>query len=314
MTPQLTPIPLSENSRTILEERYLQPGETPEKRFWRVCEHVAAAESRFHGNVKAWTQAFYNMLSSLEFLPNSPTLRNAGSEHGGVLSACFVIPFEGDDLESIMEAERQAAWVQKYGGGTGFNFSTLRPENDPIRTTQKGACGPIRVLKHFDSLSETFTQGHGSFRPGANMGMLDISHPDVFRFIEAKADKKSIANFNISVVVTDAFMQALDGKSPWNYDDRISETLDDRYAWPLRFGDKIYRWVDARDLWQAIIEHAHTSGDPGVYYQDTAERANPTPKLGALRSTNPCGEVPLLAYEPCNLGSINLKAFVRPLN
>jgi ribonucleoside-diphosphate reductase alpha chain len=265
-------------------------GESPEERFWAVAQAVAQGEHEDYRSY--WSREFYHMLANLDFLPNSPTLRNAGRPGGGTLSACFVVGLS-DSWDGIAECRRQAGWAQKYGGGTGFDLSVIRPRGWPIRTTQGSACGPVAVLKDLNQLSETLTQGHGAFRKGANMGILSIEHPDILEFIHVKDDGVTCQNFNISVAVPDAFMHC----------------LAENGEWELRWKDQVVARVPARELWQAICESAWRTGDPGLYFVDRAERDNPTPHLGRLSATNPCGEVPLLPYESCNLGSINLAHF-----
>lgn len=333
---------LSPNARTVLTKRYLTPGETPEERAYAVARHVASAEvklfkpgftkSRAYEVQDAWTKVFYEMMVRCEFSPNSPTWRNAGAGNDGVLSACFVIPVT-DSMEGILNGRAQAAYVQKSGGGTGFDFSLLRPEGAPIKTTQGSACGPVRVIKDYDFQSYTFTQGDGSFRLGANMGILRIDHPDIEKFIDMKLDG-STKNFNISVAVTQEFMDCLNGRSRYQKEweqchinvpvaDRCScqqIVFDSPVQYTPTIGNHVSklrhasgygtRWIDSRVLWDKITKAAYDSGDPGVYFPERAELFNPTPKLGTLNSTNPCGEVPLLAYEPCNLGSINVARFV----
>ncbi len=289
-------IALSSNARTVLERRYLlrdasgAVAETPEQLFARVAEAIAAVEPTAELR-EAWAPRFLEALSSLRFLPNSPTLMNAGTGRG-TLAACFVLPVE-DTLESIMSTARATALVQKYGGGTGFDFSRLRAEGEPIASTHGAACGPVSVLRHYDDVSRLVTQG--GKRDGANMGTLRVDHPDVRAFLHAKDDGVSAQRFNISLAVTDAFLEAAAEGAPF--------TLVDP-----RDGSPRGR-VDAAQLLDEAARSAWLSGDPGVVFIDTINRANPTPRLGAIEATNPCGEVPLLPWEACTLGSINVAAF-----
>jgi ribonucleoside-diphosphate reductase alpha chain len=290
------PVALSGNAGTVLERRYLlrdaagEVVESPEQLFARVAEAIAAEEPtpelRAH-----WSQRFYDGMAALRFLPNSPTLMNAGTGRG-TLAACFVLPVE-DTLESIMSTAQAAAMVQKYGGGTGFDFSRLRAEGEPIATTHGAACGPISVLRHYDDVSRLVTQG--GKREGANMGILRVDHPDVRHFIHAKDDGVSAQRFNLSLAVTDAFLEAAAAG------ERIA-LLDPRAGEPR--GSE-----DAAALLDEVARSAWQSGDPGMVFLDTVNRANPTPELGAIEATNPCGEVPLLPYEACTLGSINVGRF-----
>jgi len=282
-TPQLT-----ENALTVLKSRYLIKGETPEGLFWRVANAVAAPEA----DPETWAAQFYAMMADTRFLPNSPTLFNAGTG-AGTLSACFVIPIE-DTMGSIMKAATTSAMIQKYGGGIGYSFSQLRSRGSHITTTHGKACGAAAVLKLMSALSDMITQG--GKRHGANMGILSISHPEIYDFIHMKDDYVTAQNFNISVAVTDEFMQAVEQDAQW---DLVDPSLHE-----------VMQTVSARELWNEIIDSAWKTGDPGLYFIDEANRNNPTPHLGRLESTNPCGEVPLLAHEACNLGSIDLGKFI----
>lgn len=284
-SPQLT-----ENAVTILRTRYLQEGETPEGLFRRVANAIAAPETER----EFWSDQFYDLMADCVFMPNSPTLFNAGTG-AGTLSACFVIPVE-DTMDSIMHAATVSAMIQKYGGGIGYSFGRLRSRGSQIKTTQGRACGAVAVLKMLSSLSDMITQG--GKRHGANMGILPISHPEIRDFIHMKDDYVTAQNFNISVAITDDFLKAVDSGGEWNLIDPHS-------------GDVI-ETISAPDLWNEIVDSAWLTGDPGLYFIDKANDRNPTPHLGNLDSTNPCGEVPLLAYEACNLGSINLAKFVVP--
>ncbi|MBI2171367.1 MAG: adenosylcobalamin-dependent ribonucleoside-diphosphate reductase [Chloroflexi bacterium] len=285
IAPALTP-----NAITILKTRYLIGDETPQEMFTRVARAVALAEAP--AERERWEATFYNLMASTRFLPNSPTLFNAGTGQG-TLSACFVLPVE-DTMESIMQAATASAMIQKYGGGLGYTFGKLRPRGSKIATTQGKACGPIAVLKMLSSLSDMITQG--GKRHGANMGILPVEHPEVLDFIHMKDDDQTAQNFNISVAVTDAFMESVEKDQPW-------QLINPHNG-------KAARTVPARQIWTEIIQSAWKTGDPGLFFIDEANRTNPTPHVGRLESTNPCGEVPLLANEACNLGSIDLGKFV----
>ncbi|MBI5583164.1 MAG: adenosylcobalamin-dependent ribonucleoside-diphosphate reductase [Deltaproteobacteria bacterium] len=291
---------VDQNALLVLQKRYLikdetgRPLETPEGLFRRVAGFMARAEENFKGGQREKTEAaFYAMLSNLEFLPNSPTLMNAGRDLGQ-LAACFVLPIE-DSLDSIFEKVRETALIHQTGGGTGFSFSRLRPRNDLVASTMGRASGPVSFIKVFNMATEVIKQG--GTRRGANMAVLRIDHPDIEEFVTIKRDPAELTNFNLSVAVTDAFMQAYDREEPF----------------PLinpRTG-KTAREVQARDLFQLIAESAWASGEPGVLFIDTINRANPTPHIGTIEATNPCGEQPLLPYESCCLGSLNLSKLVR---
>jgi len=291
---------LSANARIVLEARYLRRGhdgavtETAEEMFERVARAVAEAEV-LHGpasEARRWEERFHNMLSLLDFLPNSPTLMNAGTDLGQ-LSACFVLPIE-DSMESIFGSLRDMAIVQKTGGGTGFSFSHLRPENDFISSTGGTASGPVSFMKIYDCATENIKQG--GKRRGANMGVLLVDHPDIQEFVNAKRDGKSLRNFNLSVGITDDFMRA------------VSENRGFSLRRPAN-GRTVSR-QNAQELFESICQAAWETGDPGLIFIDTISRSNPTPAIGEIEATNPCGEVPLLPYESCNLGSINLPHLV----
>lgn len=297
----MTGLKLSENARRVLEARYLRRDaerriiETPEQLFERVAQAVAYAELLL-GNARQaayWQEEFYQLLTSLDFLPNSPTLMNAGTPLGQ-LSACFVLPVE-DTMEGIFEAVKQMALVQRTGGGTGFSFSRLRPKGDVVASTGGEASGPVSFMKIFDCATEYIKQG--GKRRGANMGILRVDHPDILEFVTAKVDEKTLQNFNTSVGVTDAFLEAV--------------RQDSRYDLIHPRTGKAVGKLRAKQVFLTIVEAAWQIGDPGLLFLDTINRANPTPHLGPIEATNPCGEVPLLPYESCNLGSINLAHMVR---
>jgi ribonucleoside-diphosphate reductase alpha chain len=292
---------LTENALTVLQSRYLlrdaegKGFETPDQLFRRVARHIASAEILFKkdSDILFWENKFYDLMQNLQFLPNSPTLMNAGT-FMNQLSACFVLPVK-DSIESIFDTLKHTALIQKSGGGTGFNFSHIRPKNDFIETTGGDASGPVSFPKIYDAATENIKQG--GKRRGANMGILDISHPDIEEFIASKHTEGALRNFNISVGMTDDFMKAVENNEDWNLINPISGNVSKK--------------VKAKQLWNLIIKSAWQTGDPGLIFLDTINKTNPTPTLGKMESTNPCGEVPLLAYEPCNLGSINLSLMIK---
>lgn len=307
MTPAKTPsdpiIFINKNSRTVLERRYLKKDangnicETPEQMFKRVANHIAQAEKNYNkADTKKMADQFYRLMTEFRFLPNSPTLMNAGRSLGQ-LAACFVLPVD-DSIDGIFEAIKNAAIIHKSGGGTGFAFSRLRPESSRVGSTGGVASGPVSFMKIFNTATEQIKQG--GTRRGANMAVLRVDHPDIMGFIKCKANKKELNNFNISVGVTDVFMEAaIKGE---NYD--LIDPRDQSVAGHL----------NARAVYEELIAQAWSTGDPGIIFLDEVNRYNTTPGLGKIESTNPCGEQPLLPMEACNLGSINLAKFATVKN
>lgn len=286
---------LTKNAKEILNDRYLLKDrngiviETPKQLFKRVSKFLASAEIN---NKSEWEKRFFNLMKNLDFLPNSPTLMNAGTPKGQ-LSACFVLPVN-DSLKSIFTTLKNAALIHQSGGGTGFNFSRLRPKNDKTSSNQGTSSGPIAFMKIYDTATENVKQG--GKRRGANMGILNIDHPDIEDFITIKTFQNELQNFNISVGITNDFMEAVKNNKVW-------KLINPRTL-------KIEKKINARILWQLIIDEAWKTGDPGLVFLDSINNSNPTPAIGKIESTNPCGEVPLLDYESCNLGSINLSHMV----
>jgi len=293
-------IALSDNALKVLQARYLRKNfsgefvETPDELFMRVASAVAEAELEWgtRNEMRRWQQIFYEAMKNLLFLPNSPALMNAGTSLNQ-LSACFVLPVE-DNLDSIFTTLKHAALIQQSGGGTGFNFSKLRPKNDFISVTGGEASGPVSFMKIYDASTEYVK--HGGKRRGANMGILNVDHPDIADFVTSKKDENVLNNFNISVGISDQFMQAVQTDQPWELIHPNSKS--------------VVKTLKAKDLWKLIIENAWQSGDPGLIFLDTVNASNPLPSLGRIECTNPCGEVPLMPYESCNLASINLSRFV----
>jgi ribonucleoside-diphosphate reductase alpha chain len=292
---------LSANAIRVLEARYLRRDaerrvvETPQQLFERTARAIAHAES-LSGNpaqVGNWEEQFYEMLTSLDFLPNSPTLMNAGTPLGQ-LSACFVLPVE-DTIEGIFQAVKEMALITRTGGGIGFSFSKLRPKGDSLSSSGGEASGSVSFMEIFDAATERIKQG--GRRRGANMGVLRADHPDILEFITAKVDEKRLQNFNISVGVSDRFMEAV--------------AQNRRYPLMHPRTGKAAGELEATEVFNAIVKAAWRTGDPGLLFLDTINRFNPTPNLGSIEATNPCGEVPLLPYESCNLGSINLAHMIR---
>ena len=307
-------VEISDNARVVLEKRYLRkdddgnPIETPEEMFRRIAHAIAQAETLngTESDAELWEGKFYEVMSTLEYLPNSPTLMNAGiqqpdGEGTGTLSACFVMGLE-DTMEGIMTTAKEMAMVQKFGGGTGFALSPIRPKGSSVTTTHGKACGPVAVLRHLSSVSTLVTQG--GKRDGANMAVMDVHHPDILEFIDCKRVEGEIHNFNISVGASHEFMQAV--KDGTDYALRAKEDPRDPDSPVVEVGR-----LDARQVFDKIIAGAWRNGEPGLIFLDWVNDKNPTPDLGRMTATNPCGEQPLLPYESCNLGSINLAKFLR---
>jgi len=286
------------NATKVLSKRYLQRDEngriieTPKQMFRRVARVVATSDSQYGGSPKQSEETFFRMMSSLDFVPNSPTLMNAGTRLGN-LSACFVLPVE-DSLEGIFDTLKNAAIIHQSGGGTGFSFSRLRPRGDVVKSTMSVASGPVSFMRIYDSMTDTIKQG--GRRRGANMGILRCDHPDIVEFINCKMGG-GMQNFNISVAATDAFMKAVK-------DDDDYELVNPR-------GDEVVRTMPARTVFDIIVQNAWKTGDPGLVFIDRMNKDNPIRDVGLIEATNPCGEVPLLPYESCNLGSLNLSRFVK---
>src|SRR5438876_5160387 len=299
---------LNENARAVISKRYLikggtvTPVEQPEDMFWRVAGTVAEADRRYGSSdteVADMAGNFYRLMVERRFEPNSPTLMNAGRPLGQ-LSACFVLPVE-DSLSNghngIYDTLRSMALIHQSGGGTGFSFSKLRSTGSIVRSTTGVASGPVSFMKLYDASTDAVKQG--GTRRGANMGILRVDHPDIMEFITCKEDLTQITNFNISVAVTDAFMQAVRNKAAYDLIDPHSH--------------KVVGQLDAQMVWDKMILGAWRTGEPGVFYIDEANRYNPVPSLGSYEATNPCGEQPLLSYDVCNLGSINVGHYVKPV-
>ncbi len=292
---------LSHTALTVLRQRYLKKDETreiietPVEMFHRVAKHVAEVEKKLASDVDitALEEEFFEMMVKFKFLPNSPTLMNAGTPLGQ-LSACFVLEIK-DSLESIFEAVKRAAMIHQSGGGTGFSFSKLRPKDDVVRCTGGVASGPISFMEVFDKTTDVIKQG--GKRRGANMGILNVHHPDIIDFILVKSDLNKLRNFNLSVGITDEFMNAVAKKTKY-------DLINPR-------NNQVVKQLEAEKVFDLLINMAWNTGDPGFIFLDTINRKNPTPALGQIESTNPCGDVPLLPGESCNLGSINISKFIK---
>ncbi len=315
----LPPPDLAANAVTVLERRYLKKHpesgkviETPAQLFWRVATHIAKGEQHFATGTPQRTlqvaREFYELMAKRLFMPNSPTLMNAGREMG-MLSACFVLPVE-DSIEGIFDSIKATAMIQKAGGGTGFSFSRLRPQGDLVRSSGGTTEGPMSFIQVFSKATDAIQQG--AFRRGANMGMLRIDHPDILTFIKFKDDRTRLTNYNISVSVTDRFLSELETapetlhevmnprSKQWSKLEKLDET-----------GQSTGEFWTVGELWDLIVEHAHATGEPGVVFIDRVNERNPIKNVGLIEATNPCGEQPLHPYDSCNLGSINLGALVQ---
>ena len=334
ISPPGEPPVLTKNALTVLQSRYLVKDhrgrciETPAQLFSGVAVLVAEAELKYGAigsKINEWHRRFYDLIASLKFLPNSPALMNANRPNG-MLSACFVLPIE-DSIEGIFEAVKQTALIQKAGGGTGFSFDKLRPTGDRVASSGGTTSGPISFWRVFSETTDAIQQG--AFRRGANMGMMSVEHPDIIKFLHAKQNLKAFTNFNISVKVTDAWMRTLETspasphtvRNPRTQQiyllprqiDLSTYTIDDLHKPTDKSpppSDSRHQFYTVSDIWKMIVKCAHKTGEPGVAFIDRINRDNPTPSLGPIEATNPCGEQPLLPYEACTLGSINLTKFL----
>lgn len=301
MPADLPEVILNPNAEVVLQKRYLKKGldgkpiENPKEMFWRVASGIASMEENYPDSswkAEELARTFYTMMTQYDFLPNSPTLMNAGTELGQ-LAACFVLPV-GDSMDEIFDAVKHAALIHKSGGGTGFSFTRLRPKDSRVGSTGGVASGPISFLKIFNTATEQVKQG--GTRRGANMGILRVDHPDILEFIRAKEREGDLNNFNLSVALTEKFMNSVEN--------------DEEYPLVAPHTGEIVEYLKAREVFELLVRKAWESGDPGIIFLDRINRDNPTPDQGEMESTNPCGEQPLLPYEACNLGSINLARFV----
>jgi len=324
---------LSDNAVKVLQSRYLIRDakgrciETPAQLFDRVASLIAGAEAKYgagSSEIKRWHKKYYDLMASLKFLPNSPALMNAGRR--GMLSACFVLPIE-DSIEGIFEAVKQTALIQQAGGGTGFSFDRLRPTGDRVASSGGTTSGPISFWRVFSETTNAIQQG--AFRRGANMGMMSVEHPDILKFLYAKQNLEAFTNFNISVKITDSWMKKV-LKSGKTLHIVKNPRTGKRYLLPRRIDMANYtindlhklsgkgkpvskgagRFYTVSDIWKMIVKCAHKTGEPGVAFIDRINRDNPTPSLGPIEATNPCGEQPLLPFEACTLGSINVSKFI----
>jgi len=302
MPADLPDVNLNSNAELVLKKRYQRKGldgtpiETAKEMFWRVAASIASMEKNYPSSPfkpRDLARTFYSLMTKYDFLPNSPTLMNAGTELGQ-LAACFVLPV-GDSMDEIFDAVKNAALIHKSGGGTGFSFTRLRPKDSRVGSTGGVASGPISFLKIFNTATEQVKQG--GTRRGANMGILRVDHPDILEFIRAKEREGDLNNFNLSVALTEKFMQAVEN--------------DEEYPLIAPQSQEVIEKLKAREVFELLVRKAWESGDPGIIFIDRINRDNPNPDQGEIESTNPCGEQPLLPYEACNLGSINLARFVR---